>query len=257
MKAILVLCTAAACAWAQPSITPPQIGFAQDKTHLLRSVLGVAGNFQLGDPAGTEVISASFSGTLGFQKTDSALLVFDATGNVIFSADAPAGPALFAFTEKANVGLAYLLSSQALFEWSGIDLLTLPFDTDALSGKVLSIGQPSSAYAALLVQRDDGLWMLRVCLSSGAIEAARALPGMAAPAFLLSDGGILYSDADGIAVQHADGTEAHLKSRLARDKHVQQMGAGWLEARDDNGRRIAIRVQPGREQVYLLPEAGQ
>jgi hypothetical protein len=78
MRALLAtLLMAAGMAWAQTSLTPPQIGFMRDATDSLRPVYGIAGNFLLGDPVAVGVVSAAYSGSCGWVKTRSTVAVID------------------------------------------------------------------------------------------------------------------------------------------------------------------------------------
>src|SRR5258708_35406702 len=76
------------------------------------------GNLRLGDSAAAGVQEASFSGSFGMLKTASTLIVIDRQGQVVASQDAPAGPALFAFSRTGTPALAYLADAGILLQWA-------------------------------------------------------------------------------------------------------------------------------------------
>lgn len=255
MKAIAALWPIlAGLALGQPALAPPQIGFAQDSSGAVRHVLGVVGNFSLGDSIGGEVVSSAFSGSVGLAKTDSAIFIFDQNGLVTYHSEAPAGPALIALADNGESALIYMVGDGSLVHWSGQALARVPLDPNALGGEVLSIALPSPAYASLLVSRGAAIWFVRVSLASGSIETERAIPGLASPALLLNDGSIVFSDSGRVTLQRADSTQVHFDVRLSNSGSLRQMGAGWIQTRNSGGHQFAIRTQKGREQLYQLPE---
>ena len=259
MKAILAVLSIAGIAWAQTSLTTPQAGFVVDAANSFRPLLGIAGNFIAGDEVAAGVVSAAYSGSYGLLKTASAVSVLDRTGSVVASSAAADGPALFAFTRSGEPSLAYLTAGNTLLAWDGGTFNLVPFDSATLAATaVLSIGAPDSRHAAMIVQRDDGLWDVRIELATGAIEAQTALPGVTAPVLMLATDELVYSDADGLVIREPDGSERHISAQLPASFALQQMGDGWIELRDlSGGQQFAIRITPNREQYYQLPEAAQ
>jgi len=247
MKALLITLSMTPVAmWAQ--LAPPQIGFIQDSGNALRPVYGLAGNFVLGDSVADNVESASFSGSFGMLKTTSTLAVIDRQGQFVASQDAPAGPALFAFSRNAAPALAYLSAANVLLQWSDGVFQQVPF----ASATVLSIAVVEAGQAALILQRDDGLWDVRILLSTGETISQTALLGVAAPALMLATGELLYADANGIVVRKPDGSEKHIAAQLPSTFAFQQMGDGWIQIRE-----YAVRLTDGKEQFYALPGVDQ
>ena len=247
MKRILasfLLSVSIAC--TQPAITPPQIGFVLDNTNAVRPVLGVAGNFSLGDPIRSNVVSSAFLGSFGIVKTESTLAVFDVSGNTLFERDVPAGPALF------GSQLVYLTQAKALLRWTRASLEPLPW---MLEGDVLSIAQPDSAHVLAAVRRDDGLWLLLYSLPSGAIESQSALPAGDGPVLLIANGGFVFSDSERLRIRRLDATEVQFEAPQIQS--LQQIGNGWIQASASDGRQFALDTRPGREQLHQLPEAQQ
>jgi len=254
MKALLVtLLMTPVAMWAQ--LAAPQVGFIQDSGNALRPVYGLAGNFVLGDSIAANVEAAAFSGSFGMLKTTSALEVVDRLGQVIASQDAPAGPALFAFSRNAAPALAYLPNANVLLQWSEGVFQQVPLGPPAI---VLSIAEVDPEQAALILQRDDGLWDVRILLSSGKTISQTALLGVAAPALMLATGELLYADANGIVVRKPDGVEKHIDAHLPPTFAFQQMGDGWIQIRDlATQQQYAVRLTDGKEQFYALPGVDQ
>jgi hypothetical protein len=260
MKALPVaLAFLALSAWAQPAIAPPRVGFMQDATGSVRAVYGLAGNFLTGDPIAAGVISAAYSGSFGWAKTDSSVIVTDAQGQAIAASDAPAGPALFAFASDGKPALVYLFTSTTLLQWSGAALTPVPFDWAALAADaVLSIAEPDPDHAAMLVQRKDGVWDVRVLLATGEVDSQAALPNVTPPACMLASGDVVSSDDGGLVVHKADGSVVHIAARLPDSFSLQQMGDRWLQLRDlANTEEFAVRISKDREGFYALPEVSR
>jgi hypothetical protein len=260
MKALLAaLSFLAVSAWAQPAIAPPQIGFMEDKAGSVRPVYGLAGNFLLGDPIATGVISAAFSGSFGWVKTDSTVVVMDAQGQAMATSDAPPGPALFAFTSDDKPALAFLVTSNTLLQWSGATLTPVPLDWGAIAADaVLSIAEPDPDHAAMLVQRKDGVWDVRVVLASGEADSQTALPTATPPSCMLANGDVVSSDDSGLVVYKADGSAIHIAAHLPDSFSLQQMGDRWLQLRDlTNAHEFAVTTSKDREGFYTLPEVNR
>jgi hypothetical protein len=239
----------------QPPITAPQIGFAQDAKSGLRRVSGVAGSFQLSDPIRTGVASSAFSGSLGMAKTETALSVFDAAGQILFQIPVKPGAALFAFADDGESALAYLAHEQALLWWSRGALTSVALDSRAADGELRSIAQPSATQASILLDRGGSLWALSVSLASGAIEFQRTVRATGSAALLLNNGDLLFDDPEGVTLDRANGIRIHFDAKLSGHIALRQMGAGWVEISDAGGRHFALKLQPGRERLYQLPEA--
>jgi len=254
MKALLItLAMTPVAMWAQ--LAAPQVGFIQDSGNALRPVYGLAGNFVLGDSAMTDVEAASFSGLFGLVKTASTLIVIHREGQVVASQDAPAGPALFAYSRTGAPALVYLPDAGILLQWAEGVFKQVPF---VPSTNVLSIASIDVGQAAFILQRDDGLWDVRILLSSGETISQTALLGITAPALMLATGDLLYSDANGIVVRRPDGSEKHIDAQLPATFAFQQMGDGWIQVRDlATQQQYAVRLKEGNEQFYALPGVDQ
>ncbi len=262
---LAALSLAIVSASAQTAIAPPQIGFIQDPVGSFRPVYGLAGNFIVGAPAATGVVSAAYSGSFGFVKTNPAILVTDALGHLVTSASAPSGPALFAFSATGQPALVYLPNSNSLLQWNGATLVPSPLDPAAIAANtVWSIAAPDPDHVAFLVERQDGLWDLRVLLSTGQVDSQTALPAVNPPAFMLANGQIISTGSQGLVVLEPDGSQIHIAASLPRGFSLRQIGDGWLELRNPGipgklgtSRGFAVRVVPNHEGFYILPEVTQ
>jgi len=248
---LAALCLFAVSAWAQPAIAPPQAGFMQDAGGWFRPVYGLAGNFLLGEPLIPQGISAAFSGSFGLAKTDSELIVTDSLGETIATSNVPEGSALFAFTVDGKPALVFFFSTNTLLRWDGLTLSRIPLDWTALAADaVLSIAEPDPYHAAMIAQRKDGLWDIRVVLATGEVVTA--------PACILASGDVVSSDDQGLVIRKTDGSLIHIAALLPPAFALQQMGVGWLQIRDlTNRAQFAVRISKGREGLFLLPEVSQ
>lgn len=244
MKQFLpIACLCAAAAFAQPAIAPPQLGWISSAGQL-RPVIGLAANFLLGDSIRDAVVSSAFSGSFVIVKTDTSITVLDRQAQVLAQADADAGGALFAFSSDGEPAFVYLTQSKSLLRWNMDHLEAAAAD---FSGTVLAIGSASA-----IVKRDDGLW--RVDLNTGTEEF---VPGVDGPVQLLRDGSLLYSDSQSFVVRQPDGTERRIDGFVAVAA-FEQMDKDWVHITGrDSTRHFAIRLEPGREQLFELPDGTQ
>jgi hypothetical protein len=231
----------------------------RDAADSLRPVYGIAGNFLVGDPVAIRIISAAHSGSYGWVKTSSTVAVIDKAGAIVATSIVADGPALFAFTRTGEPALAYLAASNQLLTWKAGAFTAVFFDAAILAAnRVLAITAPDSGHAAMIVQRDDGLWDVRMQLATSEIDAQTALLGVAAPVLMFASGDLVYSDADGIVLRKTDSSERHISVRLPASFAFQQMGEGWLQLQDlAGGQQFTIRIAQNREQSYQLPEVDQ
>jgi hypothetical protein len=250
----ITLFVAAASAFAQHAIAPPQIGFIRDASFSLRPVYGITGTFILGQSISRRILSQAFSGSVLLLKSDSSLAALNPEGKLLASAEVSGGPALFAFSPGGDTALAYIASSNSLVEWQGgvFAPLALHPGTDA----VVAIAFPDALTATLIVQRSaDALWEVRVPLRGFGTLAESALAGVHAPVLALPSGDLVYADAGGIVVRRATGADVHISAALPASFTLQQMNREWVELADTKtSARFAIRTSPEREGIYRLPE---
>jgi len=246
--AIALFCASAAL--AQPSISTPAIGMARNLSGSVQFVTGIAGNFVLADAGIANAISAAFSGTAGFVKTNSELLVLDGSNQIVSRYDAPAGPALFAFDSNGAPALVYY--SGALFRFANGNPAPLNW-----SGNPIAIAIGGLGSAMILDDRGGQLWKVRISLVSGAIEYEALLAGVNGPAALLPGDSIVYFDGSEIVVRDPAGTERRAAAGMA-PAYLEQMGKDWIAIREAGpGRLFALRIRQQSLDLYQLPEVSQ
>lgn len=246
-------------AFSQHAIAPPRLGFVADGSRTLRPLYGMAGSFILGPAVRGAVVSQAFSGSLGLLKTNLFLAAYDPQGQPLGSVplgsiNVSRGPALFAFSPDGTAALAYVASSDALYEWKGGAFSrswVRPVD-----GRVLAIAFPAAFEAALIVERSAGdIWEIREPLGGLGTLSEQALPGVHAPLLALSSGDLVYPGVGGIVVRHPTGAEVHIPATLPVSFSLQQMNRDWVElAGRATKAHFAIRTTPAREGIYQLPE---
>jgi hypothetical protein len=245
-----ILLTCAATALAQPAIAPPSVGMVRDSGGSVQAVNGIAGNFLLADTGISSVTSAAFSGSVGLIKTDAEVLILDASYQVTARYGAPGGPALFAFDGTGAPALAYYAGTLYRLHGGGLEAVNW-------SGDAVAIAVAGRHSAVVVVRRDDQLWKLRLSLAGGEIENEGLLVGVSAPAALLSDGAVVYSDGNDVVVRDGAGTERRVAAGIQVD-YFEQLGKDWLAIREAGGGRLfALRVRPEGLDLFQVPEVEQ
>ena len=217
MKHALLLLIAR-CAWSQSGIETPSIGMVVDSLGSLRAVRGVAGNFLLGPPMATGVLSAACSEQLCLAKTDSKIL--SPTGQT----DAPPGPAIFGLDR--DIAVIFFPQSQSFARWR--DNALEPLDWTA----------------------DDGV--LSICTSDNRLEITlrRDWAGLTNGPVLLLKEGVLFATADELVFRHPDASESRFE--LTGAETITSMGPHYSAIRAGD-LTFALRLDPGYEQLFLLP----
>ena len=223
--------------WAQ--IESPQIGVMLDVNGRARPVTGVPAAAAVGTPwFDGAVISIACSADGCVAKTESAL--FTPAGVVV---DAPPGAAIIAL-DSTSPGAAYLyfVQSGTLARWTGKELVPMDF---APRGDVLSLRTVAGGFE-YAVERDGEIWI-----------GGRSL-GAANTVLLLDGGGVLLASDGQVRLLRPDGTEL--------DFTVAPVGSfvgGFIRMSDryvqviTNSGMWALDVEPGHEQIFLLPGLSQ
>jgi hypothetical protein len=225
----------ATCAWAQSGLDRPQMGMMLDSSGAARPVLGLPGSISLADPAAASVVSLGCSASC-LIKTDSSLVAPDST------TAAPPGPALFAF--DASGAFVYFAQSKQLARWQGGQLTPVDYE---VAGDILSIRSVNGA-PEFAVRRGDGIDIVGV-----GNTIVDSLP-RSARAVMLFDGGVLYSTREEVILRRADASE--LRFPLTGARSFVAMAADYIEIRAAAS-TFALRLTPGREKFFLLPETPQ
>jgi hypothetical protein len=228
MKILLVFAVAT-CAWAQ--INHPNVGKMLDANGAVRTVYGIAASVTLGDPEITSVLSQACSKNFCLAKTGTSIL--SPSGTV----DAPAGPALFAFTGEA--AFVWFPQSRQLAQWQNGVLTSIDSTVD---GEVLSL-RASGGSVVLAVRRQSGEWLVN---PDGSV--ADSLPRSSGPLMLIPDGAV-YATRNEIVIRDQ-------RIPLDRVTAFSQMAPGYLQVRAA-GIDYALRIEKGREMLFQLPGVNQ
>jgi hypothetical protein len=229
MRLLIVVVYFAALAGAQ---SLPQIGEMLDPAGSLRPVFGVAGNFMTGPARNERVLSAACSAQLCLAKTDTKIL--SPSGSVA----APAGPALIAI--QGDSVLVYFQLSETLVRWHDNVLEPLNWN---VKGTPLSIRAAADG-VDVAVRRANQVWLAR---SDGA--AVARIPDATGPVMLLADGTLLVVKQS--LVLRRPNTQ-DLRFDLPGVEALSALGEHYVQVRA-GGTLYALRTEPDREQLYLLP----
>lgn len=244
---------------AQSALEPPLAGVARDATGVVRPLFGVAGNFLPGDPHATGACAAAFSGRLELIVEDGTVRALDAQGVEISRHDVPGAcddAPLIAFEAGGDQALLAWPKAGALDRWRDATLEPLTLDPAALAGDVVSLAAAGDR-VRWVVRREDGLWEVETAASDGSIQSAAALVGAREPAWLASDGLLVYTGDRAIVLRRPDQSELRLPFADAPVSFT-PMGRDWVQIRTAvSGRNFALRLTEGRERIYRLPEVAQ
>lgn len=215
---------------ASAQVERPSLGLMLDQNGAARPVLGVAGSVTLGDAIANDVQALACSKRLCLFKTDAAIV--SSSGE---SADAPPGPALIA------PPFIYFERTRQLARWSDGQLD--PIDL-ALDGQVLSLREAADGTIQFAVARQTGVWLVH-----GDGTVIDSLPS--GPVMLLQHG-LIFASSDEVILRRADGAE--IRFDIADAETFFPLGEGYAGVRVGDS-IWAIRIEPGREQAFLLPRA--
>ena len=229
-RLLLIFCIAGATAvytCAQSGIEVPGIGMIVDSSRDLRPVQGVAGSFLLGSASMSGVVSAACSEQLCLIKTDSKII--SATGET----EAPPGPAIFGLSGAEAI--VFFPEVHTFARWHN-DVLD-PLDW-VVEGEVLSIRLTEIAV------RMDG--KSRIVHPDGSVVGS--LADATGPVLLLPKG-VVFATRDEIVLRQDD---RDVRFALADVQSITAMGAHYTAIRA-GGTIYALRIDPGRESLFLLP----
>ena len=240
---------------AQPGLAPPRLGCLLAETGSLRSMLGLPGNFILGEVVESEVRSAACSERFALVKLEDALELLDEQARLITRWSAPGGPALFALSAEGLPALVYFPQTSQWFRVAEKELRSVELEWPGRGVEVLAIAQRETDRLAAVVRKGDSLWFLKVSLDSRQVEEERELAGAAAPVLLRQDGALLLAAGGGLVVQTPDGAERRVPLP-GPPAGLEQMGGGWIHVKLSEGKgRLGLRLFDDREELYQLPEA--
>lgn len=210
-----------------------------DASGIARPVYGIAASVTLGEAAASDVLSSACSRQLCLLKTSSSIL--SANGSL----PAPPGSAVFALDGAA--AWVYFSSSNQWARWQAGELDFLSLD---VPGDILSIrAGPDGAIDAAL-RRGDRVWIARISPADGSVAMLSSLPPGTGPAMLLRNG-VIFANRDALVLRRENGGEINFDLKGAMDLFA--LGEGYVEVRAGSS-TYGVRVDPGHEQLFLLPE---
>ena len=225
----------AVAAWAQSGLDRPRIGMMLDRNGAARPLLGLPGSTMTANPVSTGVSSFG-CGAFCLLKTDSSLIAPDAT------VAAPAGPALFAFDSTG--AFVYFAQARELARWQSGELTPVSVQ---VSGEIVSL-RSVDGVAEFAVRSREGIRIVR----DGDVAVA-TLPRGARSVMLLDDR-VLFSTAEGLVLLGSNGSQ--LSFPMASARAFYQISLDYVEILAAGG-IFALRITPGKEQLFELPEPGQ
>ena len=225
-RLLLFLCAVCACC-AQSGIEVPNAGAIVDSSGALRQVQGVAGSFSLGAAGIPGVLSAACSEHLCLAKTDSKIV--SATGET----DAPPGPAIFGLNN--GDAIVFFPEPHTFARWHHDALEPLDWTVE---GEILSI------CARNIAVRKDGV--VSILHPDGSV--VDSIPDASGPVLLLPKG-VVFATTEEIVLRQ-DASEVRFE--LAEAQSITAMGPGYAAIRTGDA-IYALRTEPGRESLFLLP----
>ncbi|MGD1094351.1 MAG: hypothetical protein ABSB35_20475 [Bryobacteraceae bacterium] len=225
------------CAWAQAELERPQLGTMLDSNGAVRPVFGLPGSITVGEATLTGVLSTTCSAKLCLAKTESG--IWSASGMT----SAPNGPAIFALDGTA--AFVYFPETRQFARWYEGQLDFLDLDID---GKVLAFRAGKGNSIEIAVRQRN-----QVQVVDAGLEVIASLPADTRVVMLIKDG-VLYAVGNTVILQRPDGTETRFQAPNVEAAFA--LGDGYIELRA-GASTYAVRVDRGREQIFLLPEVGQ
>jgi len=240
---------------AQPGLAPPRLGCLLAETGSLRSVVGLPGNFILGEVVESDVRSAACSQRFALIKLDDALELRDEETRLIGRWSAPGGPALFALSAEGPPALIYFPHTSQWFGVAETGFRNLELDWPETDVEVLAIAQPEKDHLTAVVRKENCLRLLKMSLASRQVEEDRELAGASAPVLLRQDGAVLFATPGGLVIQTPEGADRRMPLP-GPPMELVQMGGGWVHVKLAEGKgHLGLRLLEDGEELYQLPEA--
>jgi hypothetical protein len=276
------------CSWGQ--VQQPNLGAMLCSDGVPRAVFGVTGSVTLGlllggsGPVLGGVLSMGCSRRMCLMKSESTLVSLVGSvraGSASVAVEAPPGRAMFWFESatggSGDAALIYFPGSRQLARWKDGQLSPIDFD---VAGEILSIGEAYDGTLLFAIRNLAGTWIVR---NGGAIvqslHGAAGSPGPAGSVLLLPKG-VLFTTTEGLILRRQDASEmvfnlpriepesseaerneaGNVGTEPIEDKHVtlSWLGENYVQVRVrgslGNDSNYALRIDPGHERLFLLPE---
>jgi hypothetical protein len=253
IPAVFCLCAAVA---AQAQIGVPRAGCVLDRTGSLRPLYGLPAILMPGTGVESGAISAACSDRLALVKTGSALEVRDTELRLVARWPAPPGAARLAVSADGSVA-AYFEQTRELVAIEGAGSPPRPLG-HALHGEVLAIASTGGQELDAVVLAGGSAQLVRISLANGQIERYTELPHVTGgPVMLLTDGTLVYGDGAKLAIRKPRGEEQRF-ALAAPAVSIYAMGDQLAGVALAGGMgTLALRLEPGRERLFRVPEAAR
>lgn len=233
----ILLFVVGAVVFAQSALNRPQLGVMVDSAGNARPLFGVAASVTAGDPVAQGVISSACAAGGCVLKMANALV---AGGQTVA---APDGRALIAL--DGSGALIYFPGTGELARFQNGQLKAVE---SHIRGEIIGL-RSSAGVAQFAVERSGTAWIV-----DQFDRALDSLPGYSSGPVMLFAGGEIYLSGRGVVLRRTDQSQIEFAAP----------GAAWFSAAAANyvqvhaGRRsYAVRTDPGREQIFELPEPAQ
>ena len=237
---------------AQTEIGPPLIGFVPDQSKAIRPVLGVAGNFLLGEPVPLEAVSLASSGQFTLVKTPNQVIARDNRSGVTTEYPALPGSARFAFSSDGQPALVYLASTRELRSWPLDNPDAQPLVLPEVLDEILALAPLGEDQVELVVRRQDVTWRVRISRTDGAVFDEAALAGVSGPVLLTGTGWLVSTSGEELRL-HSSREDDICIPLPAAVESLDQMGEDWVRLVLRDSRQLAVRIRDGSASLYRLP----
>jgi hypothetical protein len=257
-RAVIVLALCGSSAAAQPKFSAPLVGVALDSRQQCRVVHGMAGNFVLSGAIGGAALDCAFDASGGMVRTQSELLVLDATGAVVRSLPAPSGNALLSPQD------AFFPATGELWQIGPQIDRRIPIQPETIAGTVMALGPGNAGSLPVAVCRASQLWLLTIDETTGRVTQQVAAGGAIGAqachpvgALLVLADRLLLSTAQELLVQTAAGVERRIAvpENGAAQPAIRRAGEQWVQVEMGGSLSLMIRIAANGEDVYQLPAA--
>jgi hypothetical protein len=207
-----------------------------DRSGNARPVFGISASVTIGDPVASGVVSSACSGTVCLFKTAQTIISGTQTSA------APAGPAEFAI--DGATALIYFPHTGELDQWADGHLTPVEFRIDGVIAAMRSV----SGVAQFAVRRRGGTWIV-----NEQDQVIGSIPAATGPVLLLNDG-VLYTQREQVVLRRTDGSE--MRFSVAKPVQFAPLSDSYIQIRTP-GASFALRIDPGHENLFQLPEVEQ
>ena len=241
---------ATACFARAQGLEAPGFGWYPDASGALRPLRGLAGNLTPGPAREAGVISAASSATWALAKTSGELIVLDRAGAEAGRLAAPAGVALFAFSEIGDPAAVVFAETGLVLLWSGGRFEAADW-TIGREEEVLAV----AGAASFLVRRGDQVWRTDRAVQDGRLLLEVALPGVRAPLLARPDGSVLYAGDAALVLRAPRGAEQRIELPGAVTG-LSELAGGWVRVLLPD-RQVAVSFAGVAPRVFELPGGGR